>query len=99
MRPWPRVRTAGHAGRGGVPDPRDGKYRWRPTVFVATVPYERATYLLDVAGPEAVTRFEALAEPSVEDFLDLLAASRGLKYTHAWWDTYPGRRGSAAASC
>ena len=79
------------AGRycDGTIDPRDGKYHWRPTVFIAPVPYRPASYLLDLVDADAATRFEALPAATVVDFLKLMKTARGVTYTHAWWDTYP----------
>src|SRR5690349_656261 len=65
----------------------DGKLlaRWHPSFFLANVPYRPVTNLATVAKPDAVKQFQALPSPTVIDFLDVLSASRGIHYTHAWW--------------
>lgn len=78
----------------GRPDPHDGTYRWRPRFFVATIPYHvrSQTYHLGDGSEddaEKLRAFEDLKSPTVLDYLNLLGQTDGLRYTHAWWRTYP----------
>ena len=70
-------------------DASDGKYHWRPTVFVAPIPYRPATYLLDVVGMDEAIRFEAIENPTVVDLLKVLKQAKGVQYHYAWWNDYP----------
>jgi hypothetical protein len=78
----------------GRPDPHDGTYRWRPRFFVATIPYHVRSLPYDLGdGSEddagKLRTFEDLKSPTVVDYLKLLGETDGLRYTHAWWRTYP----------
>jgi hypothetical protein len=70
-------------------DPGDGRYHWRPAVFVAPVPYETSADVVGLATIEAVMRYRAVGDPTVLDFLRMLEESGLVEYRHAWWDTYP----------
>ena len=73
----------------GEIDPRDGKYHWRRSVFIAPVPYRPVSDLAAVAGAPAALRHESTEAPTVVDLLDVVEESHGVEYTHAWWNTYP----------
>ena len=61
---------------------------WRDSWFGAPVPYQPT---LDLAqfnkpgGPDYAAQYEALSNPTVVDFLNILKESRNIDYTFAWW--------------
>ena len=59
----------------GQPDPIDHKLHWRPTFFIAAIPYH---------APQNETRIT-----TVRGYLDGLARSGKIHYTSAWWESYP----------
>jgi hypothetical protein len=73
----------------GQLDPADGKYHWRPTVFVAPIPYRAATYLPDVVSTDEALRFEAIPDPTILELLEVLKRAKGVEYAYAWWNNYP----------
>ncbi|MDB5298695.1 MAG: hypothetical protein JWO87_358, partial [Phycisphaerales bacterium] len=71
----------------GRPQQENGKVgpHWHDAFFLADIPYKPATDLGRLGKPEAAQKFQALAEPTVLDYLDALGEARGVQYTHAWW--------------
>jgi hypothetical protein len=61
----------------GVPE-KDGAYHWRAYFVDAPVPYR-------AASDEAARRLAGVKAPSVRDLMGAL----GVRYTHAWWQSYP----------
>jgi endoglucanase len=72
----------------GQVDPGDGKYHWRPAVFVAPIPYRPSSDVHNLVKVRASMRYRSQRDPTVVDFLQLLRDSDLVDYTHAWWDTY-----------
>jgi hypothetical protein len=68
----------------------DGQLHWRPAVFIADIPYRPRIDLWQTgADGEVISRFANLRSPTVVDFLSVLSTARGVKFTNAWWNTYP----------
>ena len=67
----------------GNPDPADGEFHWRATVFVAPIPFQPHTL-----SAEALALSD-MPNPRVRDYLQLLSHSQGVRYTNAWWDSFP----------
>ena len=65
----------------GLPERGTATYRWRPTVFVAPIPYHAHGVPGDLAA-------QGGPSPTVLDLLETLGESEGVRYTHAWWQTY-----------
>jgi hypothetical protein len=73
----------------------DGKPQalWRPTCFLAQVPYRPMTDLGQfnrAGGPDFAKQFAAAGtKPTVLDFLNTMHAACGVTYSYAWWDAHP----------
>ena len=70
----------------------DGKYHWRPFVFIARIPYQPTIDLSEFykSGlPSAAARWQKIARPTVVDFLNLAHDYRGVQFSRAWWIEYP----------
>ncbi|HEX4793845.1 MAG TPA: hypothetical protein VH370_08645 [Humisphaera sp.] len=75
----------------GVVQP-DGNFHWIPAFFVAPVPYQPAMNLRALqtpARPDVAAYWRQIQEPTVVDFLKLAHDARGVRFTNAWWVTYP----------
>lgn len=59
------------------------KAEWRPAFFIADIPYQPKTNLDALNRPELVARFRSTSNPTVIDFLDLLAAARGTHFARS----------------
>jgi hypothetical protein len=68
-------------------EPKDGKLlaSWEPAFYVAPIPYRPVTDVSRLGNSAAASRFAAIRTPTVTDFLDCLASTAGIHYTHAWW--------------
>jgi hypothetical protein len=103
---YPRWVDDGHHGKklvhvvagkywAGREEMIDGKPQamWRPTCFLAQVPYRPATDLAQfnrAGGADFAKRFaSAGAKPTVLDFLNTMHAACGVTYSYAWWDAHP----------
>jgi hypothetical protein len=76
------------------PESHDGKWVWRESFYVFQDVYKPAVGLNELIGGanrDAVAKFQAIAQPSVVDFLQLLSETRGVTFFHAWWRTYAFR--------
>ena len=73
----------------------DGKPQalWRPTCFLAQVPYRPMTDLGQfnrAGGPDFAKQFAAVGtNPTILDFLNTMHAACGVSYSYAWWDAHP----------
>lgn len=85
------------AGRywGGRPEVVNGTAQavWRPTCFIAPVPYVPATDLSiynKPGGENYAKRFQdAGPNATVLDFLSVMGRAAGVSYRYAWWDAHP----------
>lgn len=59
------------------------KAEWHPAFFIADIPYRPKTNLDALHRPDLTGPFRAIANPTVVDFLDLLARAKGTHYTRA----------------
>lgn len=66
---------------------------WRPTCFIAQVPYRPRTDLTiynKPKGPDFARQFrEAGPNATVLDFLSVMGSAAGVSYSYAWWDAHP----------
>ncbi|MDB5354748.1 MAG: hypothetical protein JWN24_1201 [Phycisphaerales bacterium] len=71
----------------GRPQQENGKVgpHWHDAFFLADIPYKPVTDLARLGKPELANKFQAIAEPTVLDYLDALGEARNVKYTYAWW--------------
>ena len=83
----------------GHPDPMDGKLHWRRTFFVAPIPYRPAIDFAELGIPsESAGPWQTRPAPTVRDFLDLLVRHGKVRYTNAWWDSFPFASSMGASS-
>ena len=69
---------------------KDGKYLavWRPYIFVERAPIYRPTIRLESfnkAGVDYAKKFNAIARPTVLDFLRIMKEAKGVEFRYAWW--------------
>ena len=103
---YPRWIKDAHAGRklvhvvagrywNGQLETSDGAARavWRPTCFIAAVPYRPANDLSLYNKPDSDDfgkRFRATeGNATVLDLLNVMHSAAGVSYRYAWWDAYP----------
>lgn len=68
----------------GQPEPNDQAYHWKPTFFVATVPYRSTSAVAELAGSQEPAQSINQATPNVRSFLTALH----VPFVHAWWRSY-----------
>ena len=76
----------------GLADPKDGMLHWRPTFFVADVPYKPSGKWGGVdrsTAQNCAAQFQKFQSPTLLDFMTIMGdQAGGTSFSNEWWDTH-----------